>query len=213
MGLRRIDQNNEGGDAMLNGARALLGVVTMGFSVWALADLSAVPSGRYVLEKTHAYITFTYSHLGFSHPHLSFNDFDATLDLDAKHPEKSKVEVVIQANSIDTGVEELDQRLRSAVFFQADKYPEITFESTSVEMTGQNAARVGGNLVIRGITKPITLDVILNQAGPHPMRKVPALGFDATAEVKRSAWGMDYATPFVGDDVTIEISVEFVKAE
>lgn len=207
------DNQNHEGDAMLKGLRVLLGVLVMGASGWAFADLSAVPSGRYVLEKTHAYITFTYTHLGFSHPRLSFKDFDATLDLDAEHPEKSKLEAVIQTDSIDSGVEELDGRLRSAVFFQADQYPEMTFESTAVEMTGSNSAKVTGNLVIRGIAKPVTLDVTLNKAGPHPMRKVPALGFDATAHVKRSAWGMDYAAPFVGDDVTIDISVEFVKAE
>ncbi len=198
---------------MLNGMRVLSGMLALGLAGLATADISAVPSGRYVLDKTHAYIIFTYSHLGFSHPRLSFNDFDATLDLDAEHPEKSRLAVVIQTDSVDSGVDELDGRLRSPVFFQAEAHPQITFESSAITLTGSDTAKVTGDLVIRGIARPVTLDVVLNQAGPHPMRKIPALGFDASTTVKRSWWGMDYATPFVGDDVTIEISAEFTRAE
>lgn len=188
----------------------LLPVLLVLFTAQAFAAIN-VPSGNYILEKTHGYITFSYSHLGFSRPHLSFNAFDATLNLDADAPERSRLRVVVDPNSVDSRVEEFNGRLRGENFFDAAKFPEIVFESTSVEMTSDNTANVMGNLTIKGITRPVVLQTTLNKADMHPMAKVPAMGFSATGKVKRSEFGLGAFLPMVGDDVDMFISVEFLS--
>ena len=187
--------------------------VLLAGSASSFADLSSMPSGTYGLDKNHAYITITYSHLGFSHPSIGFGDFDAELELDSAHPEESDLDVVIRSDSVDSGVAEFDTHLKGEEFFHANQYPEITFSATDIEMTGPSTGRVTGDLTIRGITRPVTLDVTLNKAAQHPMLKVPTLGLDAHATVSRSAWGMTRAVPFVSDDVDIHISVEMPRVE
>lgn len=169
------------------------------------------PSGAYILENTHGYITFSYSHMGFSHPQVGFNTFTVDLDLNADDPSKSVVKVNIDPNSIDSRVPDFDKHLTGEKFFNTAAHPAITFESTAISMTSEDAAKITGNLTIKGITKPVTLDAKLNKAAIHPMRKVPMLGLDATTTVKRSEFGLGEYVPMVGDDVTITISVELMK--
>lgn len=173
----------------------------------------AVPSGKYALDKTHGYITFTYSHLGYSHPTVRFNDFAVDLTLDSANPENSKVAVTIQAASIDSQVAEFDGHLKNADFFDVGKFPTITFVSTGLKSTGEKTGTMTGDLTIKGVTKPVTLDVTLNNAGNHPMRQKPAMGFSGKTTVKRSEWGLNRAVPFVSDEVTISIEVETFKAD
>ncbi|MCP5180169.1 MAG: polyisoprenoid-binding protein [Pseudomonadales bacterium] len=170
-----------------------------------------VPSGRYDLEKTHAYITFSYSHLGFSRPHLSFNKFEATLIMDADAPAKSSLRVVVDPSSIDSRVDEFNDRLRGENFFDTANFPEIVFESTAVEMTSDATAIVSGNLTIKGVTRAVTLQATLNKADMHPMVKIPAMGFSATGKVIRSEFGLGAYVPMVGDEVEMFLAVEFVK--
>lgn len=171
-----------------------------------------VPAGKYNLEKTHAYITFSYSHLGFSRPHLSFNAFEASLDLDADAPANSKLRVVVDASSIDSRVEEFNERLRGKSFFDTTEFPEIVFESTAVEMTSDATASIAGNLTIKGVTRPLVLQATLNKAAINPLARVPALGFSATGKVNRSEFGLSDYLPMVGDEVEMFIAVEFLKA-
>jgi polyisoprenoid-binding protein YceI len=170
-----------------------------------------VPSGAYVLENTHGYITFSYSHMGFSHPQVAFNSFTVDVQLNADDPTKSEVKVSIDPNSIDSRVPDLDKYLTSEKSFNTAAHPSIGFESTAITMTSATKARIDGNLTIKGISKPVTLDTRLNKAAVHPMRKVPVLGLDATTTVKRSEFGLGEYVPMVGDDVTITISVELMK--
>ena len=108
-------------------------LLAMPFSV--SADLSDVPSGKYTLDSSHGYITFTYSHLGFSNPRVGFNSFDTVLDLDSRNPENSTVEVTIEASSIDSRVAEFNEHLNGSDFFNTAEYPTITFRSTKVVST------------------------------------------------------------------------------
>jgi polyisoprenoid-binding protein YceI len=181
--------------------------------VAAHATSADVPSGTYVLDETHGYITFSYSHLGFSTPHVGFTDFAVTLNYDAEAPERSRLNVIIQADSVDSRVAEFNEHLVDERFFHTTEYPTITFDSTAIEMTGDNTGQVTGNLTIRDQTHPVTLDVTLNKAANHPMRGKPFLGFNAQTEVMRSQWGLDYAVPAVGDAVDLYISVELMAAE
>jgi len=170
-----------------------------------------VPSGAYVLENTHGYITYSYSHLGFSRPQVGFNTFTVDLDLNAEDPSKSTVKVGIDTASVDSRVPDFDKHLVGDKFFDAAKYPTITFESTAVQMTSDTTATVSGNLTLKGVTRPVTLEATLNKAAEHPMRKVPTLGLIATAKVLRSEFGLGEYVPMVGDEVEITISVELVK--
>lgn len=174
--------------------------------------LSELPSGKYVLDKTHAYITFSYSHLGFSNPHVGFNEFDVTLELDSQTPAVNELSVVINADSIASRVEKFDAHLKSDDMFFTEQYPTITFADASVDIEGAEFSATG-DLTIKGITKSVTLEGKINKAANHPMRKVPWLGISATAKVNRSDWGLTVAVPAVSDEVTIYIEAELAPSE
>lgn len=198
---------------MLKIVRTALVAMLCSLPLGALADLSAIPSGKYTLDKTHAYITFTYSHLGFSTPHVSFNKFDVTLNLDAKSPQKSTLEVLIDAASIDSRVEDLDEHLIGEEYFNTAKFPEITFQSTAIKETGGSTFDIVGNLTMMGQTHPATFAATINKAAKNPMKKVDALGVSAEAKILRSQWGLGRYAPAVGDEVTIYVTVEMFHQE
>ena len=174
------------------------------------AELSDVPSGKYTLDSSHGYITFTYSHLGFSNPRVGFNRFDTELELDNSNPENSTVEVTIDASSIDSRVAEFNDHLNGSNFFNTAEYPTITFKSTQVEATGENTFDVTGDLTILGTTKPVTLAATINKAANHPMRNVPTIGLSASATLMRSEWGLGAYVPAVSDEVELSIEVELL---
>ena len=104
--------------------------------------------------------------------------------------------------------------MASADWLDAAKFPNATFKSTRVQAAGTNQLTVEGDLTVKGVTKPVTLDVTLNGAGEHPMRKVPAIGFDATTTLKRSDFGLGAYAPAVSDEVKVHITTEaFVAAK
>ena len=171
-----------------------------------------MPSGRYALDKTHGYITFTYSHLGFSRPHVGFDRFDTTLELDSTDLTESVIEVSIDATSINSRVAEFDKHLNGEKFFDTGAHPAITFRSTGVTPTSEKTLDIVGDLTIKGVTRPVTLAATINKAANHPMRKVPTIGVSAEATVSRSAFGLDAYVPAVGDEVKIYLEVELPQA-
>lgn len=195
---------------MFTASRGALAALILTFAVDASAELADVPSGAYSLDKTHGYITFSYSHLGFSNPRVGFDDFDVILDLDNESPENSRIEVAIDAASISSRVPEFDEHLNSGDLFDTARFPSITFKSGSIESTGDDTYRVTGDLTIKGITRPVTLAAMINKAANHPMLDVPTVGVSATAEVLRSDFDLAYAVPAVSDEVTISIEVELL---
>lgn len=170
--------------------------------------LDAVPAGTYNVEPTHAYINFSYTHLGFSRPVVGFNDFDVTLELNQEDITASALQVKIDVASVDSRVEEYNGHLTSADWFDAATYPDITFVATDIEMTGDDTMAVTGDLTIKGITKPVTLDAKVNKAGPHPFNKKPTIGISASGTLKRSDWGLGKYAPAVTDEVELNIQVE-----
>lgn len=195
---------------MFNLARSICAAALIAMPLTVTADLSAVPSGKYALDSSHGYITFTYSHLGFSNPRVGFNSFDAVLDLDTGNPENSTVEVTIDATSIDSRVAEFNEHLNGADFFNTAEYPTITFKSTKVEATGDNTFDVTGDLTILGTTKPVTLATTINKADNHPLRNVPTVGVSASTKLMRSEWGLGAYVPAVSDEVELSIEVELL---
>ena len=175
------------------------------------ADLSAVPSGAYQSDPTHAYLNFQYNHLGLSNPRLSFDDFTVDLELDNEDVAKSTLSVTIDPASLDAGSDVWKGHLTSADWFDVESHPEITFQSTAIEAAGDGAYKVTGDLTIKGETKPATLNVAINAAMNHPMSGNPVIGLDASGNVMRSDYGLDKFVPNVSDEVQIDISVELEK--
>ena len=194
--------------------KTMLAGAVIGFSTFAsAADLSGVPSGTYEVDPTHAYITFSYNHLGMSNPILSFDDFTIDLNLDAEDPTKSMVNVTIDANSIVAGSEIWKGHLTGAKFFDTANNPEITFTSTAIEAARDGNYTVTGDLMIKGETKPVSLEVTINAAMNHPMSGNPTIGLQADSTVMRSEFGMDTAVPAISDEVTLNITAELGMAK
>lgn len=177
------------------------------------ADPAAVPSGTYKMDKNHAYLVFSYTHLGFSHPMLRFTDFDSQIQYDSGNIEKSRASVSINVNSIDAGVPDFNKELAGDKFLNAAQYPEIIFETTDYQAISKDAGVMTGNLTIKDITKPVTLNVKLNQAAEHPMSKKPMLGFSATGTFNRSDFDMGMYTPMVSDELSVQFEGEFARAD
>lgn len=175
-------------------------------------DIGTAPSGSYVAEAGHAYIAFSYSHQGYSNPILRWGEFDGKLELDSANPEKSSLSVTIPVASIDSGVDAFDEHLVSADFFDAANHPTITFTSTDMEQIYTGTGRVTGDLTIKGVTKPITLNVKLNKVGKHFRSGKDMFGISAKGNLRRSEHGVDKYAP-MGDDVKLMIEVEFQKVD
>ena len=164
----------------------------------------------YKIDPNHTDVIASWNHFGFSNPIAHFGQVDGSITYDAKNVGTSKVEVTIPLAGLNANVEKFNEHLRSADFFDAEKYPTITFKSTKVEAAGDKKLRVFGELTIKGVTKPVVLDTTINKIGDHPMAKRAAAGFDATTTIKRSDFGVDKFAPNVSDNVTIRITTEAV---
>jgi polyisoprenoid-binding protein YceI len=178
-------------------------------SVLALVSAGAFAAPiTYKLDPSHTDVLFTWNHLGFSNPTGHFGQIEGTLVYDEADPTRSSVEATLPLAGLDTHVAKLDEHLKKDEFLDAAKYPTITFKSTKVETAGSGKLKVTGDLTLRGVTKPVVLDVKLNGAGPHPMKKVPAIGFDATTTIKRSEFGIDAYVPNISDELKVSITTE-----
>ena len=182
-------------------------VIGLGFATAAVADVT-----EYKLDASHSQIVFSWNHLGYSSTTGVYSGFDGTIMFDDADAANSSVEVAFPADSLFTGWAERTAHILSPDFFNAEANPTISFKSTGVEVTGENTGIITGDLTLNGVTKSVALDATMNQMGEHPMAKMPWAGFDATTTVLRSDFNVGNFAPFVGDEVTIEISIEAMKA-
>ena len=173
-----------------------------------VAGLAVAKPVAYTIDPNHTHVDFSWNHFGFSHPVGRFDSIQGDFQFDPADPTRSSVNVTIAIDSIDTGVKALDDDLKSPAFFDAAKYPTATFKSTRVQRDGAHGLKVTGDLTLHGVTKPVVLDVVVNKVGMHPMRGTPAAGFDATATIKRSDFGIAKYVPNVSDEIAISISTE-----
>jgi polyisoprenoid-binding protein YceI len=167
----------------------------------------------YKLDPTHTNVLFTWNHFGFSNPTANLGIGEGTLVFDEKNPSASSVEVTLPLANLDSHVAKLDEHLKEASFFDADKFPTVTFKSTKVQALGGGKYKVTGDLTVHGVTKPVVLDAKLNHQGVHPMAKVPAIGFDATGTLKRSDFGVGAYVPNVSDEIKLHITTEAEAAK
>lgn len=170
-------------------------------------------SEAYVLDASHSQIVFTYNHLGYSTTYGMFSGFEGEIAFDQEDPAASSVSVSFPVRSMFTGWEARFNHFMGDDFFGAGDDEIVTFASTSIEVTGDTTAMITGDLTLNGITKPVVLDAVLNQASNHPMAEKPWAGFDATTTLLRSDFEVGAFAPFVSDEVEIMISIEAMKAE
>lgn len=185
-----------------------------------LTPYAEMPAGVYALDKTHASLTWKVSHAGLSNYTARFKSFDAEVTLDPKNPAASKVTATVDPMSVETdyvATAEKDFNKNLATeekWLNAVKFPHIKFESTKIDVTGDNTGKMHGNLTMLGVTKPVTLDVTFNGAyAVQPFSQKPTLGFSAAGKIKRSDWGLDTYIPAIGDEVEVLIEAEFVKKD
>ncbi|WP_278394215.1 YceI family protein [Acinetobacter venetianus] len=167
----------------------------------------------YKIDPTHTATVFSWNHFGFSTPSANFTDIQGVIKVDNAKPANSSVEVTIPLSSVNTNVAALDKEFQEEAWFNAAKYPNITFKSTKVETKDKKHFKITGDLTVKGVTKPVVLDAVLNKQGEHPMAKVPAIGFNATTSFDRSAFGIGNYVPNVGDKITVNITTEATAAK
>ena len=182
--------------------------LTLGLAVASVATFTMAKPVAYQIDPTHTATVFSWSHFGFSTPSANFSDIQGTINVDNAKPANSSVNVTIPLSSLNTNVKALDEHLKTADFFDAAKYPNITFTSTKVQALGKNKYKITGNLTVKDVTKPVVLDAVLNKQGVHPMTKAEAIGFNATTSFNRSAFGVGAYVPNVGDKITVNITTE-----
>jgi len=187
--------------------RALRFLAIAGLLGAAVSSVQAAPV-TYQLDPGHTMVLFTWNHFGFSNPTANLSLGSGTLVFDDKQPSKSTVEVTLPLANLDTHVSALDTHLKEPDFFDASKYPTVTFKSTKVQPLGGDKFKVTGDLTVHGVTKSVVLDAKLNKSGVHPMTKAQSIGFDATGSLKRSDFGVGAYVPNVSDEIKIRITTE-----
>jgi polyisoprenoid-binding protein YceI len=164
-------------------------------------------------DAPHSQLGFTVTHLGINDVSGTFNDFEVTVE--SSKPDFSDAVFTLTAKtaSINTRVEMRDNHLKSADFFDAEKYPEISFKSNSLKNAGKNKFKLGGDLTLHGVTKPVTLDLEYRGTIENPMSKKPTAGFQLTGTIKRSDFniGSKFPDQMVSDIVRIKADGEFTQ--
>ncbi|MGH8264881.1 MAG: YceI family protein [Steroidobacterales bacterium] len=176
----------------------------------ALAACSALAAETtYTIDTNHSFPSFEIKHMGFSTFRGRFDKVSGSVTLDPA-AKKGSAEVTIEVGSVSTGVEKLNEHLKTPDFFDATTYPTITFKASSFKFKGDKLVSVAGDLTMHGVTKPVTLQVDAFACKEHPFMKVPACGADAHAVIKRADWGIGSKFPgaVLGEEVTLHIQVE-----
>ncbi len=173
-------------------------------------------TGRYRIDPIHSRIGFVARHAMVTKVRGSFHEFDGSGFFDADDPTRSTIELTIDAKSIDTGNADRDSHLRSNDFFDMDSHPTIHFKSTKVEPVGEDRFRVTGDLTIRGVTKPVTVDFTLTGPVTDTFGN-QRIGLEGTTKINRKDWGVSWNAPLeaggllVSDEITLEFDVSAVK--
>ena len=161
----------------------------------------------FTLNPQHSFVIWHVNHLGFSKQAGKWS-VNGRLVLDKENPQNSKINASIKVADVMTGISELDKQLRGDQFFDVEKFPEATFVGKKIEVTGKLTAKVSGMLTMHGVSKPVTLDVKINQFGANPEANQMLVGISATTMIKRSDFGITTLLPKVGDEVNLEIETE-----
>jgi polyisoprenoid-binding protein YceI len=186
---------------------AIIAIVTV-----FLFGFKSVLDSTWVLDKAHAKLGFSVTHLMVSDVEGGFKSFDAKVTASKDDFSDAVAEMTADVSSISTDNEQRDKHLKSPDFFDAAKYPTITFKSKTFKKVGANTFKVTGDLTMRGVTKTIELDAIC-RTGENPMNKKQVAGFKITGKIKRSDFGIGTSmlSNIVGDEITLVSNAEFDK--
>src|SRR5947209_5651963 len=178
----------------------------------SLAGTAVAQSSSWQIDPKHTAAQFAVRHLGVSTVRGAFTKVTGSAQVDPTDPSKDSIEATIDASSVDTRVEMRDNDIRSPHFFDAQKYPTITFHSKSAKVAGPGKLAITGDLTMHGVTKEVVLDV----DGPSapikdPMMGIPRMGASATTKIVRQDFGISAAPGVVGDEISITIDMELIQ--
>lgn len=173
---------------------------------------------KYTMDPSHSQLVVSYEHAGFSQTYWILSGFEGEVMYDAQDPAASSVSTSIGADQLFTGWDaRQDHIMKSGEFFDLAAFPDLTFTSTSIEVTGDATALIRGDLSLNGVTKEVVLDATLNTATDAypfpPFAGKPAIGVSATAEILRSDFNLGLYAPFIGDALDLRLSIEAMKLE
>ena len=177
----------------------------------------ATLTGDWVIDPTHSSIGFTARHAMVTKVRGSFNEFEGSGFFDAESPENSRLQLTIKADSIDTRSADRDAHLRGNDFFDMATYPEITFVSTAIEDLGGGHYRVTGDLTMKGVTKPVSVDFEYTGAAVDPFGN-QRVGFEGKTTVNRKDWGINFNAGLeaggvlVSEKITLEFEISAIKS-
>lgn len=183
--------------------RTLIALATLAFA----AGASAEPLS-YAFDKVHSQLHASVNHMGLSNSTARFHVKDGTISFDTADWSTAKVDVILDVAGIDLGDATWQEHVSAEKWFNVAGFPEARFVSTKVEKTGDKTMKIHGDLTLKGATLPVTLDATLNQAGPHPFSKKPAIGVSASGTLQRSKFGISEYLGGISDDVQIRIEIE-----
>lgn len=175
-----------------------------------------IPTGTYTIDPTHSRIGFMARHAMVTKVRGSFNEFEGSGSFDSENPANSHLQLTIKAASIDTRNPDRDGHLRSNDFFDMETYPEITFASTAIEHTGDDEYRVTGDLTIKAVTKPVTIEFEYSGTAVDPYGN-QRIGLDGKTTINRKDWGVNWNAALeaggvlVGEKVTLEFDVSAIR--
>jgi polyisoprenoid-binding protein YceI len=175
----------------------------------ALAGQAQAAPVTYEIDPTHTFPRFSYNHFGLSTQLSRFNMVSGVVVLD-KEARTAAVDIVIDTTSVDTGYDLFNEHIQAEDFLDTARYPTATFKSTKVTFEGDRPVSIEGDLTIKGITRPVTLQVTHFVNMTHPMLKKDAIGAGATAVVRRTEFNAGKYAPNVGDEVTLDIALEAI---
>lgn len=178
-----------------------------------LASAAQAQPTRYAIDPAHATVAFLVEHIGYAKTLGQFLTVDGGFTYDPTARTVTDLKVTIDAKSVFSNHAERDAHVRKEDFLHATAHPTITFVGTGAEPTGENTGRIRGDLTVRGVTKPVVLEVTKNKEGPYPWGDTYVVGISARTSVKRSDFGMTYALDgnLVGDTVDILIELEAIR--
>ena len=173
---------------------------------------SAAFAQTYTIEPSHTYPSFEADHFGISVWRGKFNKTSGTVTLD-RAAKTGSLDITIDANSVDFGHDKMNDHAKSKDMFNVEQFPTITYKGKAIKFNGDTPVAVEGELTLLGVTKPVMLTINKFKCIEHPMFKREVCGADATAEFKRTDFGLNYGTPRFAPEVKLAIQVEALKAD
>ncbi|MBS2096764.1 YceI family protein [Carboxylicivirga linearis] len=184
-------------------------------ALFILSAFAISKSTTWTNDKAHSQLFFTVTHLGINDVSGTFDDFTVAVESEKEDFSDAKFSLTAKVNSINTRVEARNNHLKSADFFNAEKYPELTFTSTGIKPAGKNKYKLTGDLTIHGVTKSVTVDLLYRGQTTNPMSSKLTTAFEITGTIKRSDFevGGSFPEAIVSDEVRISASGEFLQPD